>query len=57
VYVETRGPTLEEVAKIFDGEEAEVPYFDLERVESHVVTSGFEKGGAVRVEHIRLQDK
>jgi hypothetical protein len=45
------------VAKIFDGEEAEVPYFDLERVESHVVTSGFEKGGAVRVEHIRLQDK
>jgi hypothetical protein len=50
-YVETRGPTLEEVAKIFDGDEAEVANIDLETVEANVMTSGFEKDGNVRVEH------
>jgi hypothetical protein len=29
LYVETRGPALEEIAKIFDGEEAEVGTVDL----------------------------
>ena len=29
LYVETKGPTLEEIAKIFDGEEAEVGAVDL----------------------------
>jgi sugar porter (SP) family MFS transporter len=51
-YVETRGPTLEEVAKIFDGDDAEVARIDLETVEANVMTSGFEKeGGNVQVEH------
>lgn len=29
LFVETRGPTLEEIAKIFDGEEAEVARLDI----------------------------
>ncbi len=29
LFVETRGPTLEEIAKIFDGEEAEVARVDV----------------------------
>jgi len=32
-YVETRGPTLEELAKIFDGESAEVAHLDMNQVE------------------------
>jgi sugar porter (SP) family MFS transporter len=32
VYVETKGPTLEEIARIFDGDEA-VAHIDLEQVE------------------------
>ncbi len=32
-YVETRGPTLEELAKIFDGESAEVAHLDLNQIE------------------------
>lgn len=35
VYVETKGPTLEEIAKIFDGEEA-VAQISLEQVEKEV---------------------
>lgn len=31
-FVETRGVTLEEVAKIFDGEDAEVAHLDIEAV-------------------------
>lgn len=54
LYVETRGPTLEEVAKIFDGDEAEVAHVDLERVEAEVMTSGFEKEQHIRYEHYRL---
>ena len=30
-YVETRGPTLEELAKIFDGDDAQVAHVDLEK--------------------------
>lgn len=31
-YVETRGPTLEELAKIFDGDDAQVAHVDLQQV-------------------------
>jgi hypothetical protein len=51
-YVETRGPTLEEVAKIFDGDEAEVARVDLETVEANVIASGYEKDGNMRVENV-----
>ena len=30
-YVETKGPTLEEIAKIFDGEDAEVAWMDTDK--------------------------
>lgn len=41
-YVETRGPTLEELAKIFDGEDAAVAHVDLRQVEKeiHMETEG-----------------
>lgn len=35
-YVETRGPTLEELAKIFDGADAEVAHLNLNQVEKEV---------------------
>ncbi|KAK3046114.1 hypothetical protein LTR09_012376 [Extremus antarcticus] len=35
VYVETRGPTLEEVAKIFDGENA-VAHVDMHQIEKEL---------------------
>jgi len=35
-YVETRGPTLEELAKIFDGEDAEVAHLDIHQVEKEI---------------------
>lgn len=35
VYVETKGPTLEEVARIFDGHEA-VAQIDMRQVEKEV---------------------
>jgi len=52
-YVETRGPTLEEVAKIFDGDDAEVAHVDIEVVEKNVMTSGYEKDDNVHVEQVR----
>ncbi|OAP59671.1 hypothetical protein AYL99_06969 [Fonsecaea erecta] len=36
MFIETRGVTLEEVAKIFDGEDAEVAHVDLDVVEEKV---------------------
>jgi hypothetical protein len=42
LYVETRGPTLEEIAKIFDGHDA-VANIDLEKVEAEA--TGYEKTG------------
>ncbi len=30
-YVETKGPTLEEIAKIFDGDDAEVAFVNVEK--------------------------
>lgn len=35
-YVETRGPTLEELARIFDGESAEVAHLDMATVEKQI---------------------
>jgi hypothetical protein len=35
VYVETKGPTLEEIARIFDGDDA-VAHIDMYEVEKHV---------------------
>ena len=35
-YVETRGPTLEELARIFDGEGAEVAHLDMATVEKQL---------------------
>jgi hypothetical protein len=35
-YVETRGPTLEELAKIFDGDGAEVAHVDINNMEKDV---------------------
>ena len=36
MYVETRGPTLEELAKIIDGEDADVARIDIRQVEKEV---------------------
>lgn len=36
MYVETKGPTLEELAKIIDGDEAQVAQPDLQQVEKEV---------------------
>jgi len=33
MYVETMGPTLEELAKIIDGDDAKVAHLDLRQVE------------------------
>jgi cytochrome c551/c552 len=34
-YVETKGPTLEEIARIFDGDEAEVAQVDIAEKVTH----------------------
>jgi hypothetical protein len=39
-YVETRGPTLEELAKIFDGDDAAVAHVDLREVEKEIHVDG-----------------
>ncbi|KAF2796051.1 general substrate transporter [Melanomma pulvis-pyrius CBS 109.77] len=55
LYVETRGPTLEEVAKIFDGDEAEVARIDVEKFDHDgAATSGFEKQAGAHVEHVKV---
>lgn len=36
MYVETRGPTLEELVKVIDGEDADVAHLDLHQVEKEV---------------------
>jgi len=50
LFVETRGVTLEEVAKIFDGEDAEVAHIDLDVVQEKVQTMATEVEDA-RPEH------
>jgi hypothetical protein len=51
-YVETRGPTLEEVAKIFDGDDAEVADVEASKMAA-ATTSGFEKDENIRIEQVR----
>src|SRR5699024_6955867 len=41
-YVETNGPTLEEIARIFDGEDA-VAHIDLDQVEKEIRTIELEE--------------
>lgn len=56
-YIETKGPTLEEIAKIFDGEEAEVGEVDLVKVglsganRGDSLTTGVEKTSDMKIEH------
>lgn len=40
MYVETKGPTLEELAKIIDGDEAQVAEVDLHQVEKEIQLTG-----------------
>lgn len=40
-YVETKGPTLEEIARIFDGEDA-VAHIDLQQVEKETAIAQHE---------------
>jgi len=42
VYVETKGPTLEEVARIFDGDEA-VAHVDITQVEKEFRTTSVDE--------------
>ena len=42
-YVETKGPTLEEIARIFDGDDAMVEHIDLTQVEKEVHLSRHEE--------------
>jgi sugar porter (SP) family MFS transporter len=44
VFVETKGPTLEEIAKIFDGEDA-VAHINLEQVEKEIEITAVEHEG------------
>lgn len=41
LFVETKGPTLEEIARIFDGDEA-VAHVDIHEVEKEVHEGHFE---------------
>ena len=42
MYIETRGPTLEEIAKIIDGDEAKVVPVDIVHLRNRVGTPGSE---------------
>ncbi|KAF1355846.1 general substrate transporter [Lizonia empirigonia] len=52
-YVETKGPTLEEIAKIFDGDEAEVAIVDADKIGQETFATGYEKQGDVHIESVR----
>lgn len=36
MYVETKGPTLEELAKVIDGDDAKVAHLDIHQVEKEI---------------------
>ncbi|KAL1604948.1 hypothetical protein SLS60_004489 [Paraconiothyrium brasiliense] len=55
MYIETRGPTLEEIAKIIDGDEAKVIPADIERLHDRVSFPGLEKEHTLRYEDIKLE--
>lgn len=43
MYVETRGPTLEELVKVIDGDDADVARLDIRQVEKEVQINETEK--------------
>jgi len=43
MYVETKGPTLEELAKVIDGDDANVARIDIHQVEKEVHIKETEK--------------
>lgn len=43
MYVETKGPTLEELAKIIDGDNAAVAKLDLQQVEKEAAIESHEE--------------
>lgn len=43
MYVETKGPTLEELAKIIDGDKAAVAHLDLHQVEKEAEITSHEE--------------
>lgn len=51
MYVETRGPTLEELAKVIDGENAQVADIDLGQVEKVLQEEEVEKASHVEQDH------
>ncbi|PVI04276.1 general substrate transporter [Periconia macrospinosa] len=54
-YIETRGPTLEEIAHIFDADEVNVHHLDLKSVENVLTSERGERIGVVRYEDIRVE--
>ncbi|OAG03352.1 general substrate transporter [Paraphaeosphaeria sporulosa] len=55
MYIETRGPTLEEIAKIIDGDEAKIVPADIVHLHQRVSFPGLDKDHTVRYEDIKLQ--
>lgn len=53
VYVETKGPTLEEVARIFDGDEA-VAHIDITQVEKELRTSSVDQHEEVEHRDVKM---
>lgn len=43
MYVETKGPTLEELVKVIDGEDAAVAHLDLHQVEKEAEITSHEE--------------
>lgn len=58
-YVETKGPTLEEIAKIFDGDHAETGIANLHDVKADMrVQDVMEKFGTfTKVEAVQMEDR
>jgi hypothetical protein len=55
MYIETRGPTLEDIAKIIDGDEAKIVPGDIVRLQNRVSFPGLEKDHSIRYEDIKLE--
>lgn len=55
MYIETRGPTLEEIAKIIDGDETRIVPADIVHLHARVNSPGLEKEHTVRYEDIKLE--
>jgi hypothetical protein len=55
MYIETRGPTLEDIAKIIDGDEARIVPADIVRLQDRVSFPSLEKSHPVRYEDIERE--